>query len=244
MAEARQSAHRATGDLAARLQRTLPDARIEVQALPGCPAIRLGLINADFPLGPLPAEVMHAVIAQPAYWAFCWGSGLALARLLLQTPDWVRGRRVVDLGPGSGVVAIAAALAGAARVIACDNDPDALAATAANAVLNGVTVDLVDDLAKLPPGQDVLLMADVLYDRSNLPLLDRARALAAQTLVADSRIATLPDVAFRQIATLEARTFPNLGEFDEFRTVRVFHAGANDPPDQSANAAITSRSPM
>lgn len=233
-----------TDDLQTRLQRTLPDARIEVQALPGCPAIRLGLINADFPLGPLPAEVMHAVIAQPAYWAFCWGSGLALARLLLQAPDWVRGRRVVDLGPGSGVVAIAAALAGAARVIACDNDPDALAATAANAALNGITLDLVDDLAELPPGQDLLLMADVLYDRSNLPLLDRARTLAAQTLVADSRIAALPDAAFRQIATLEARTFPNLGEFDEFRTVRVFHAGTNDRADQSANAASTSRSPM
>jgi len=208
------------------LRRTLPDARIEVQTLPGCPEIRLGLINADFPLGPLPAEVMQAVIARPAYWAFCWGSGLALARLLLDEPAWVKGRTVVDLGPGSGVVAIAAALAGAARVVACDNDPDALAATAANAALNGVTVELVDDLAKVPPGQDLLVMADVLYDRSNLPLLARAAALARQTLVADSRITELPDPAYREIGLLEALTFPNLGEFDEFRTVRFFHASA------------------
>jgi predicted nicotinamide N-methyase len=206
------------------LRRTLPDARVEVQALPGCPEIRLGLINADFPVGPLPAEVMQAVIARPAYWAFCWGSGLALAKLLLDEPDWVRGRRVVDLGPGSGVVAIAAALAGATRVTACDNDPDALAATAANAALNGVELELVDDLAGVTPGQDLLLMADVLYDRSNLPLLERAAMLATETLVADSRIAVLPDPAYEQIGHREALTFPNLGEFDEFRTVRFFHA--------------------
>jgi len=206
------------------LQRSLPMARIDVQALPGVPEIRLGLINADFPTGPLPAGVMQAVIQRPAYWAFCWGSGLALARLLLDAPAWVRGRRVIDLGPGSGVVAIAAALAGAAEVIACDNDPDALAATGANAALNGVNVRLVDDLAQIEPGQDLLLMADVLYDRGNLPLLHEAAALARDVLVADSRITTLPVIGYRQIATLEALTFPNLGEFDEFRTVRFFHA--------------------
>jgi predicted nicotinamide N-methyase len=211
--------------LEALLQRTLPDARIEVQTLPGLPEIRLGLINADFPVGPLPAEVMHAVIARPAYWAFCWGSGLALARLLLDEPERVRGRRVVDLGPGSGVVAIAAALAGAATVIACDNDPDALAATSANAALNGVSLELVDDLDAVPAGQDLLLMADVLYDRSNLPLLEHAATRAAEILVADSRIATLPDPAYQQIGQLEALTFPNLGEFDEFRTVRFFRRG-------------------
>jgi predicted nicotinamide N-methyase len=206
------------------LRRTLPDARIEAQVLPGCARIRLGLINADFPVGPLPPEVMHAVIQRPAYWAFCWGSGLALARMLLDQPDWVRGRRVVDLGPGSGVVAIAAALAGAARIVACDNDPDALVATAANAELNGVRVELCADLADIAPEQDLLLMADVLYDRSNLPLLERAARLARETLVADSRIATLPAPNYRQIASVEALTFPNLGEFDEFRTVRIFHA--------------------
>jgi len=226
-------------ELEIRLNRTLPGARIEVQVLPGCRDLALGLINPDFPLGPLPAEVMHAVIAQPAYWAFCWGSGLALARLLLEQPHWVRGRRVVDLGPGSGVVAIAAAMAGAARVIACDNDPDALAATAVNARLNGVTVELVDDLALISPDQDLLLMADVLYDRSNLPLLASAAARAQATLVADSRIRSLPDPAYRQVATMAALTLPNLGEFDEFRTVRIFHRAGQS----AGKATSTSRSP-
>ncbi|MFU8814487.1 MAG: class I SAM-dependent methyltransferase [Pseudomonadales bacterium] len=205
------------------LKQTLPAARIEAQRLPQCPEITLGLINADFPLGPLPPEVMRAVIARPAYWAFCWGSGLALARYLLDHPEWVRGRRVLDLGSGSGVVAVAAALAGAARVTACDNDPAALEATRANAKANGVTLSLCDDLAAAATDYDLLLMADVLYDRSNLPLLSAATAHAREILVADSRVAKLPEPSYRIIAQLQALTFPNLGEFDEFATVRLFH---------------------
>lgn len=205
------------------LKETLPMARLEIQRLPGCPQIRLALIDPDFPLGPLPADVMRAVIARPAYWAFCWGSGLALARHLLDHPEWVRGRRVVDLGSGSGVVAVAAALAGAARVIACDNDPAALEATAVNAALNRVSPRLVDDLARLPGDADLLLMADVLYDRANLPLLQQASNHAREVLVADSRVAELPDPAYREIGKMTALTFPNLGEFDEFGSVRLFY---------------------
>jgi predicted nicotinamide N-methyase len=211
------------------LKATLPMGRIEAQTLPGCPEITLGLINADFPLGPLPAEVMNAVIAQPAYWAFCWGSGLALARFLLDRPEWVRGRRVLDLGSGSGVVAVAAALAGAKRVVACDSDPAALRATGANAARNDVHVALCDDLASAGTDHDLLLMADVLYDRSNLPLLQSAARYAREILVADSRVAELPDEQYRTIAELHALTYPNLGEFDEFKTVRLFHRPFHRP---------------
>lgn len=205
-----------------RLRRTLPAARVDVCTLPGCPEVRLGLINSDFPTGPLDPEVMQAVIREPAYWAFCWGSGLALARFLLDTPHWVAGRSVIDLGSGSGIAGIAAALAGAERVIACDTDPDARAATSANADLNGVSIEVVE---KLPRHADVVLMADVLYDRANLPLLERARRHADTVLVADSRITELPDPAYLRIAVLDSLTFPNLGEFDEFRTVHVFCRG-------------------
>ena len=66
-----------------RLRATLPMARLDCRPLPGCPEISLALINDDFPLGPLPPDVMRAVIARPAYWSLCWGSGLALARHLL-----------------------------------------------------------------------------------------------------------------------------------------------------------------
>ena len=195
-------------------------ATLEVQPLPGCPEIRLALINADFPTGPLPAEVMHAVIAEPAYWAFCWGSGIALARYLLDHPDRVLGRTVIDLGAGSGVVAIAAAMAGARHVWACDSDPDARLASTENARLNGVQVEVTADL---PAHGDLLTMADVLYDRENLPLLALAQGHAGEVLVADSRVTVLPDPAYREIARIEALTFPNLGEFDEFGTAHLFH---------------------
>jgi predicted nicotinamide N-methyase len=217
-------------DLDRLIRETLPMARIERQPLPGCPRIVLGLINADFPLGPLPPEVMRAVIARPAYWAFCWGSGLALARFLLDRPEWVRGRQVLDFGSGSGVVAVAAALAGAARVVACDNDPAAMAATRANAAENGVPVEVVADLAAAGTGYDLLLMADVLYDRANLPVLEQAARCADAVLVADSRVPELPDPAYRRIREIPAVTFPNLGEFDEFGTVRLFYR----PPNRDA----------
>ncbi len=194
--------------------------RIEIQALPGCDGLRLGLIAPDFPLGPLPAETMQAVIAQPAYWAFCWGSGLALACFLRAEPHWVAGKSVADLGSGSGVVAIAAAMAGAARVLAIDTDPDARLATEVNAAINGVTIDV---RATTPLSTDLVLMADVLYDRSNLELLSLAQNRAHEVLLADTRIRALPDSSYREIARMDARTLPNLGEFDEFKTAHLFH---------------------
>ena len=149
-------------------------AKLEAISLPDVPQIQLYLINADFPTGPLPADVMHAVIKNPAYWAFCWGSGLALAQWLLDNPNSVEGKVVADVGCGSGVVAIAAKIAGAKQVIACDNDPDALLATQANAELNNVSLDYQSDLLALPYVEQIL-MADVLYDRANFALIRLAK---------------------------------------------------------------------
>ena len=202
------------------LQQTLPMCRIEPVALPGCERITLGLINADFPTGALPGNVMQDVMRNPPYWSLCWGSGLALAQFLLADPTWVAEKTVVDLGSGSGVAAIAAAIAGARKIIACDTDPDARLATAANASLNNVSIAVTDTL---PAACDIMLMADVLYDRQNLTLLEMAQARATEVLVADSRVTELPDPAFRKIARIDALTYPNLGEFDEFKTAHVFH---------------------
>ncbi len=211
--------------LVQRLQQSLPDAELTLQVLPNTGDLRLALLDPDYHTGPLPPEVMRAVIANPAYWCFCWGSGLALARFLQVNPHWVQNKRVLDLGSGSGVGAIAAAKAGAKTVHACDNDPDALAATAFNGELNQVELNCYADLRHAPSALDLILLADVLYDASNLPLLEHCLQLAPRVLVADSRIKSLPHPAFRQIASLEAITQPNLGEFDEFNITQLFVNG-------------------
>lgn len=205
------------------LQITLPMARIEMSVLPGCGDLRLGLINADFPTGPLPAEVMHAVIAEPAYWAFCWGSGLATAQWLMENPEVVCGKTIGDLGSGSGIVAIAAKRAGAKEVWACDNDPGALLATKTNAAVNDVTLRIVADVGLLPSNLDVLFMADVLYDRQNFALIELAKPLTRRLIIADSRVADVEDPDFQVTHQMQALTYPNLGEFDEFKTVSFFN---------------------
>ena len=209
----------------AALQRTLPDAALEITPLPTVEQIKLALINADFQTGPLPADVMHRVIANPAYWAFCWGSGLALARWLLSHPDFAARKRIADVGCGCGIGAIAAKLAGASEVVACDNDFDALMVTRANAELNGVDLGYADDVNELSGHFDLILMADVLYDKSNYPLLQTVKGLASDIIVADSRIQSIDDPSFTEFYQSEALTYPNLGEFDEFKDVRFFHAG-------------------
>lgn len=214
-------------DLERALQTTLPTAHIEVGPLPGLAELQLALINADFHTGPLPAEVMHNVIANPAYWAFCWGSGLATAQWLARQPNIVQDKDVIDLGCGSGVVAVMAKLMGARHVWACDTDPDALLATKVNADLNQVEVSLSNNLDKVPDNLDLLFMADVLYDRSNFVLLAKAKNKAARMFIADSHIDDVNDPEFRVIHHMQALTYPNLGEFDEFKNVCFFEYSDN-----------------
>ncbi len=205
-------------ELQSRLETTLPEGYLEIVAVPGYQTIALALINRDFPVGPLPQPVMNAIIRDPAYWAFCWGSGIALARYLRKHREIVANRRVLDLGSGSGVVAIAAFLNGARDVVACDTDPNARLAIEVNADINDVAITTTEHAS----GRfDIVLVADVLYDTCNQTLLEEARTLADSVLVADSRVKRSPP-GFRHIDSMSARTFPNLGEFDEFRTVQLF----------------------
>jgi predicted nicotinamide N-methyase len=127
----------------------------------------------------------------PPYWASAWSGGQALARYILDHPATVAGRRVLDLASGSGLVAIAAALAGAAAVTANDVDPYAVASIAANAAVNGVDVacsveDMLDDDGT---GLDLVLAGDVLYNPTvagrMLPYLRRVAERGGEVLVGD-----------------------------------------------------------
>ena len=205
-----------------RLHMTLPEARIEATQLPGVKDLQLALINADFSTAPLAPSTMRAVIANPAYWAFCWGSGLATAIWLQAEPQLVADKVIADIGCGSGIVAIAAARAGAREVFACDIDDNARLATKINAELNGCSVNVCNDIDELPHHLDQVWMADVLYDRSNLPLIQQIKNRAETVMISDSRVSDLEDEDFEVVHRAEALTFPNLGEFDEFRRVQFF----------------------
>jgi predicted nicotinamide N-methyase len=208
-----------------RLRGIIPGARLEWVRPPGCPALELLLLNADYPQGALDAEQVRRVMDNPLYWVFCWASGQVLASYLLQQPACVAGRRVLDFGCGSGVVAIAAALAGAAEVIACDSDPDALAVTELNAARNGVTLTLAGDFAAVDGEIDLILVADVLYDRANFPWLRRFVERGTAVLIADSRVKDFDCPPYRPVGSRESCTIPDLDESPEFRDVRLYRAG-------------------
>lgn len=209
-------------ELEALIRQTLSQACIVPTTLPGCDGLQLYLLNADFPQDALSPEEMHAALHEPAYWIFCWASGLALAQRILREPELVRGKRVLDFGAGSGVVAVAAAKAGAAVSVACDIDPASLLASQANAELNGVQVELAGDFFGLTEEYDLILAADVLYDRANHFFLDEFLKRAPEVLVADSRVKNLSVPPYVLEAEVEAETLPDLNEFDEFRQVRFY----------------------
>ena len=211
------------------LSELLGDARLVATDLPGT-ALKLWLIDAHNMDRAFTPDETRRILYEPPYWAFCWASGLALARFLAEQPQWVKGKRVLDFGAGSGVAAIAAARAGALEVVACDLDPLALAACRANAQLNDVALGYSSDFFAEADRFDLILVADVLYDRENLPLLDRFPSRGQQTLVADSRVRDFKHPLYRQLAMLKALTLPDLAEPHEFRNVSLYHAQREPAP--------------
>lgn len=147
------------------------------------------------------------------YWARPWGGGLALARHVLDHPDVVADKRVLDLGAGSGLVAIAAALAGARQVRAVDVDPYAVTATRLNAAANGVTLETVqaDLVDGAPPDVDLMLVGDLFYE----PVLagrveahlKRCGAAGIAVLIGDPWRAFLPAGRLRIVAEYPVADF-------------------------------------
>ena len=205
------------------LNQLLGDASLTACPLPATD-LSLWLLDAANMDRAFSSEETRRILDEPPYWSFCWASGLALARFIAAQPQWVANKRVLDFGAGSGIAAIAAAKAGAAEVVACDLDPLALAACQANATLNGVQLQYCSDFFAQADRFDLVLVADVLYDRANLPLLDQFLSRGREALVADSRVRNFQHPLYRRLGELQACTLPDLAEPDEFRQVGLYHA--------------------
>ena len=149
-------------------------ANTAVDTPPLVPEIKLHLASEILPIWQATEEELAKLGLPPPYWAFAWAGGQALARYVLDNPDIVRGKRVLDFASGSGLVAIAAAMRGAKRVVAVDIDAYAAAAMQMNAALNGVAVETeTGDIIGTDGGWDVVLTGDICYEQ---PLADRVAA--------------------------------------------------------------------
>ena len=179
-----------------------------VTAVPAVPEIRLHLSIDAIGLWERTEAELGQTDRQPPFWGFAWPGGQALARYLLDHCDLVTGRRVLDLGSGSGLAAIAAAVAGARSVLATDVDPFAIAAIGLNATINNVAVATAGDVFD-GDGDDaeVVLAADVWYEKRlaarAFGLLLRARARGAVVLAGDVGRAYLPRDRMRDLAAYD-----------------------------------------
>jgi predicted nicotinamide N-methyase len=159
----------------------------------------------------------------PPFWAFPWAGGQAVARLILDQPELVAGRHVLDFAAGSGLIAIAAMQAGAASVRAVEIDPFAVDATGLNAAANGVTVaaDVANIIGQDLPGIDIVLAGDICYERpfaeAALGWLRRLAAAGTTVLLGDPGRAYLPAQGLEKMASYAVPTTREL----EDREVRV-----------------------
>jgi predicted nicotinamide N-methyase len=191
------------------------------------PEVRLRLLREDSPLWRAFADDWDPEVLARPYWAFAWSGGQAVARYVLDHPEMVAGRRVLDFGAGGGIASIAAARAGAVQVTACDVDPVSAAAVALNAACNAVTVDAVveDLLHSENRGWDVLLAGDICYDSR----LVRHAFPWFQSLVSEGVLVLLGDpgrhhsrsAGLEELARYQARSVPDV-EHPEMQTVSVY----------------------
>jgi predicted nicotinamide N-methyase len=198
-----------------------------LRPVPLVPEIRLHQAGDPISLWQRTELAAGRTALDPPFWAFAWAGGQALARYLLDHPEAVRGRHAIDVASGSGLVAIAAAKAGAAAVTAYDIDPLAAAAIRVNADANGVTVlavcaDVLDQDDPPDPGPDLVLAADAFYERELagkvLRFLERGHARGAAVLAGDFGRAYLPRDRLRPLASYDVPGLRVLEGSDTKRT--------------------------
>ena len=174
-----------------------------------CPELRLHLVTDACPLWRATEEDLERLQLPAPYWAFAWAGGQALARYVLDHPELVRGRRVLDFGSGGAIEGVAAARAGATSVLCADIDPFAASVAELNGALNGVPLETTtDDLVGQPVEAEVVLAGDVTYDvemaRAVRAWLEGEAARGRTVLVADPGRGFLDTTGFEEIAAYEA----------------------------------------
>ncbi len=182
-------------------------ANTEILSPPLVPEVVLHLAHEALPIWQKTEEELGAIGLPPPFWAFAWAGGQALARHILDNPEIVRGKRVLDLASGSGLVAIAAMKAGATWVTAAEIDQFAVEAVALNAELNAVLVTPVADdlLDKDPLGDiDIILVGDLFYEKHLathcLDWLKQAHTMGIDVLIGDPGRSYLPKEKLNRIA--------------------------------------------
>ena len=199
-------------------------AQTVIAAPPLVPEIKLHLATEITPIWEATEATLAGMNLPPPYWAFAWAGGQALTRFLIDHPDWVQGKRVLDFAAGSGLSAIGAAKAGAALTQAAEIDDFAIAAIALNARVNNVAIDLVrEDLIGVAPRWDVVLAGDVCYER---PMAEKViawfRALAGRgvaILMGDPGRAYLPQSGLLELARYQVPTSLELEDRTQRETI-------------------------
>lgn len=187
--------------------RAFIEAETRAKPVPHAEEIRLHLADEAMELWQKTEEELGEMGLPPPFWAFAWAGGQALARYILDTPDLVAGTSVTDFACGSGLVGIAAMLAGAKSCRAVDIDSFAIEATLANADLNGVkiSVEQADITAGDPPETDLFFCGDVFYDKTMadkvLAFLDRTLDRGTPVLIGDPGRSYLPKERLELLAT-------------------------------------------
>ncbi len=181
-------------------------ANTELLAPPLVPELVLHLASESLPIWQKTEEELGEMNVPPPYWAFAWAGGQALARYILDNRALMAGKRVLDLGAGSGLTALAPMLAGATSACAADIDAVALVACRLNADANGLTITTTgeDLLAHAPGAFDVVLVGDLFYERhladQVLAFIDKARAKGLLVLIGDPQRNYFPRDRFSKVA--------------------------------------------
>ncbi|WP_417687791.1 class I SAM-dependent methyltransferase [Roseibium sp.] len=188
-------------------RRAFIQAETRIKPVPHAEEIRLHLADEAMDLWQKTEDELGELGLPPPFWAFAWAGGQAISRHVLDHPELVAGKKVLDFASGSGIVGIAAMLAGAASCLAVDVDPFAIEAGKLNAEINGVTIAFEQgDITDAPlPTADLVFCGDVFYDKPMadriIAFLDRLLADGIPVMIGDPGRSYLPRERLEHLAT-------------------------------------------